>query len=93
VTSVRDLNVTPHITKNDMGPRSNLDGTTTQRPGYAISLSRRWLMEKTFGWLKQAGPLRQVKVRGLDDLDWIFVFSWAALNLWDFRFRAYPHIV
>ena len=36
------------------------------QPGYAISLSRRWLVEKSFGWLKQTGPLRQVKLRGLE---------------------------
>jgi hypothetical protein len=28
------------------------------------NLSRRWLVEKGFGWLKQIGPLRQVKLRG-----------------------------
>jgi hypothetical protein len=28
---------------------------STRQPGYAISLSRRWLVEKVFGWLKQTG--------------------------------------
>jgi transposase len=46
-----------------------------------ISLSRRWLVEKGFGWLKQTGPLRQVKLRGLEKVDWLFVFSCAAHNL------------
>jgi transposase len=32
---------------------------------YAISLSKRWLVEKPFGWLKQIGPLKKVKLRGL----------------------------
>ena len=64
-----------------LGRRSNLDRRTTRQPGYAISLSRRWLIEKGFGWLKQAGPLRQVKLRGLDKVDWLFVFSCAAHNL------------
>jgi hypothetical protein len=41
----------------------------------------RWLVEKTFGWLKGTGPLRQVKLRGLGKVDWIFVFSCAAHNL------------
>jgi hypothetical protein len=78
---VRELNVTPHVTKNDKGRRSNLDRRTTRQPGYAISLSRRWLVEKGFGWLKQTGPLRQVKLRGLEKVDWLFVFSCAAHNL------------
>src|SRR6202166_3284617 len=81
VRTVRELNVTPHVTKNDKGRRSNLDRRTTRQPGYAISLSRRWLVEKGFGWLKQTGPLRQVKLRGLEKVDWLFVFSCAAHNL------------
>ena len=81
VNVARELNVTPHVTKNDKGRRSNLDRRTTRHPGYAISLSRRWLVEKGFGWLKQTGPLRQVKLRGLENVDWLFVFSCAAHNL------------
>ena len=46
-----------------------------------LTLSWRWLVEKTFGWLKQTGPLRQVKLRGLAKVDWLFVFSCAAHNL------------
>jgi transposase len=81
VRTARELNVTPHVTKNDKGRRSNLDRRTTRHAGYAISLSRRWLVEKGFGWLKQTGPLRQVKLRGLEKVDWLFVFSCAAHNL------------
>jgi transposase len=66
VTTARELNVTPHVIKNDKGRCSNLDRRTTRHAGYAISLSRRWLVEKGFGWLKQTGPLRQVKLRGLE---------------------------
>ena len=76
-----ELNVTAHVTKNEKGRRSNLDRRTTRHPGYAISLSRRWLIEKGFGWLKQTGPMRQVKLRGLHKVDWLFVFSCAAHNL------------
>jgi IS5 family transposase len=57
VRTAQELNVTPHITKNDKNRSSNLDRRTTRRPGYAISLSRRWLIEKGVGWLKQTGPL------------------------------------
>jgi transposase len=81
VRTVRELHVTPHVTKNDKSRSSNLDGRTTRQPGYAVSLSRRWLIEKSFGWLKQTGPLRQVKLRGLEKVDWLFVFSCAAHNL------------
>jgi transposase len=81
VTTAREFNVTVHATKNDKGRRSNLDRRTTRHPGYAISLSRRWLVEKGFGWLKQTGPLQQVKLRGLEKVHWLFVFSCAAHNL------------
>jgi len=81
VRTARELKVTPHITRNDQNRSSNLDRRTTRQPGYAISLSRRWLIEKSFGWLKQTGPLRQVKLRGLAKVDWLFVFSCAAHNL------------
>ena len=81
VIATRALNVTAHVTKNEKGRRSNMDRRTTRHPGYAISLSRRWLVEKSFGWLKQTGPVRQVKLRGLHKVDWIFVFSCAAHNL------------
>lgn len=81
VRTARELNVTPHVTRNDKGRKSNLDRRTTRQPGYAVSLSRRWLVEKGFGWLKETGPLRQVKLRGIEKVDWLFVFSCAAHNL------------
>jgi hypothetical protein len=44
------------------------------------SLSPRWLIEKGFAWLKQTGPMRQTKLRGMGKVDWLFVFSCAAYN-------------
>src|SRR6202521_5833019 len=81
IAATRALNVTAHVTKNEKGRRSNLDRRPTRHPGNALSLSRRWLVEKGFGWLKQTGPIRQVKLRGLHKVDWLFVFSCAAHNL------------
>ncbi len=81
VRTARELNVTPHVAKKDKSRVSNLDRRTTRQPGYTVSLNRRWLIEKSFGWLKQTGPLRQTKLRGLSKVDWLFVFSCAAHNL------------
>ena len=81
IARARALNVTAQVQKNEEGRRSNLDARTTRHSGYALSLSRRWLIEKTFGWLKQTGPLAQVKLRGLAKVDWVFVFNCAAHNL------------
>jgi transposase len=81
VAAARTLNVTPHIAKNDNGRRTNIDARTTRHPGYSISLSCRWLVEKSFGWLKQTGSMRQVKLRGLHKVDAAFVLQCAAHNL------------
>ncbi len=81
VPTVRELNVTPHVRKNDKNRSCNLDWRRTRQLGYQISLSRRWLIEKGFGWLKQIGPQRQVKLRGLKKVDRLIVFSFAAHNL------------
>ena len=78
VDMVRELGVTPHVARRQHGA---IDERTSRHPGYAISLSKRWLVEKPFGWLKQIGPLKKVKLRGLAKVDWLFVFSCAAFNL------------
>lgn len=81
VATVRELRVTPHITQNNTNRRSAIDARTTRHAGYKISLSKRWLVEKPFGWLKQIGGLRKVKLRGLGKVDWLFIFGCAAYNL------------
>lgn len=81
VNTVRELGATPHVTQNNSNRRSRIDQRTTRHQGYQISLSKRWLVEKPFGWLKQIGGLRKVKLRGLAKVDWLFVFGCAAYNL------------
>jgi transposase len=81
VTSVRELQVTPHVRQNNKNRRSAIDGRTTRHAGYWVSLNKRWLVEKPFGWLKQIAGLRKVKLRGLPKVDWLFVFGCAAYNL------------
>jgi IS5 family transposase len=81
VKTVREWKVTPHVAQNSKNRRSAIDGRTTRHEGYRQSLSKRWLVEKAFGWLKQTGPIRKVKLRGLPRVDWLFVFSCAAYNL------------
>jgi IS5 family transposase len=81
VSTVRELRITPHVAQNTTNRHSAIDGRTTHHPGYEISLSKRWLVEKPFGWLKQIGSLKKVKLRGLAKVDWLFVFSCAAFNL------------
>ena len=50
VATARELKVTPHVTKNKKGRRSNLDRRTTRQPAYAISLSRSgWSRKSSVG--------------------------------------------
>jgi len=81
IRAVRELGAVPHVSQNNKHRRSAIDKRTTRHPSYAISLSKRWLVEKPFGWMKQTGGIKKVKLRGLDKVEWLFVFTCAAFNL------------
>jgi hypothetical protein len=76
VSTLRELG--SHVARRQSGA---IDERTSRHPGYAISLSKRWLVGKPFGWLEQIGPLKKVKLRKMAKVDWLFVFSCAAFNL------------
>ncbi|MFO0284055.1 MAG: IS5 family transposase, partial [Acidobacteriota bacterium] len=75
VTTVRELGVTPPVAQNNKGRTSAIDGRTTRHEGYRMSLSKRWLVEKAFGWMKQTGGLKKVKLRGLDKVGWLVTYT------------------
>ncbi len=81
VHTARELEITPHVSQNNRGRASAIDGRTTRHAGYRLSLHKRWLVEKPFGWLKCVAGLRQVKLRGLEKVGWLFVFGCAAYNI------------
>jgi len=81
VQTVRELGVTPHVAQNNKTRKSAIDGRTTRHEGYRMSLSKRWLVEKAFGWMKQTGGLKKVKLRGLDKVGWLVTYTAAAYNL------------
>ena len=82
VAALRDLKITPHVTQNDRNRKSAIDGRTTRHTSYQLSQSKRYWVEKPFGWMKSVGPLRKVKLRGRDKLWWLFTFTAAAFNIW-----------
>jgi len=82
VSVLRELDITPHVAQNQNRRRSAIDRRTTRHAGYHVSQRRRPLIEKVFGWLKQVGGLRKVKLRGLDKVGWLFQYAAAAYNLW-----------
>ncbi len=52
MAEIRELGVTPHVAPNTNGRRSEIDGRTMLRRGYAITLRFRQQAEETFGWTK-----------------------------------------
>jgi transposase len=82
VDVTRELGTTPHIAQNLTRPGgSTIDERTTRHPGYAMSQHARPRIEPAFGWLKTIAWMRKVKLRGLENVDWLFVFASAAFNL------------
>ncbi len=81
MNELRSMNVTPHIARNTRGRCSALDGRTTRHPGYAVSQRIRKRIEEGFGWGKEFGLLRRIRMRGRERVDMAFAFSAAACNL------------
>jgi hypothetical protein len=58
VSTLRELGVTPHVARRQNGA---IDERTSRHPGYVVSLSKRWLVEKPFGWLKQVEKVKPAR--------------------------------
>jgi len=87
VAALRAVNVTPHVTQNNgltktgKQRRSAIDERTTRHDGYAMSQTRRAMIECIFGWGKQHGTLRKIKHRGLARVAADFLLNLIAYNL------------
>jgi hypothetical protein len=81
IDELRYRNGTPHVAQNTTNRRSAIDGRTTRHPGYIANQRIRKRIEETFGWGKMIGPLRQVKVRGVAEIDHLCLLTYAAYNL------------
>jgi transposase len=82
VGSLRAERVAPHVAEYAPNPqwRNWLTEEERNDPGLAVSQKKRKLVEKVFGWMKQ-DRLRQIKLRGLRRVDWLFQLAAAAHNL------------
>lgn len=82
VGGLRSQHVVPHVAEYAPNPKwmNWLTESERNHAGFSISQRKRKLVEKVFGWMKQ-GRLRQVKVRGLRRVDWMFQLAAAAHNL------------
>jgi transposase len=83
VSALRQNGVRPHVAEYAPNPQWPNWLTEQERsdPGMALSQKKRKLVEKPFGWMKQDRPMRQVKLRGLKRVDWLFRICAAAHNL------------
>jgi transposase len=81
VQGLRDRNITPHVAQNNKNRRSAIDERTTRHDGYAASQRKRKLIEQIYGWAKTVGLMRKTRHRGVERVDWMFVFTAAAYNL------------
>jgi hypothetical protein len=77
------MQVRPHVTQNlNRAGGSAIDARTTRHIGYQLSQKRRPRIERVFGWMKTVGGIRKIKLRGLLKVDWLFLMTAAAFNLW-----------
>lgn len=82
VRDCRAMNITPHVARNDNRcGGSAIDGRTSRHPGYAVSQTIRKRVEEPFGWGKTVGLIRQIKVRGLQKANDVFMMTMIGWNL------------
>ena len=87
VQGLRDRDVAPHISEYVEGNlgKNSLTDEERQDPRRAVSQRKRKLIERVFGWSKLDRPARQVKLRGLERVDWFWKLSITAQNLMRMR--------
>ncbi len=78
---MKEIGVAPHIAQNTSNRRSAVPDEVAARVGYAISQTKRKLIEQGFGWAKLIGTIGQVMVRGLEKVDQVFMLNMTAYNL------------
>jgi transposase len=83
VQGLRDREVAPHLSEYVKGnlEKNSLTAAERQDTRRTISQRKRKLIERVFGWSKLDRPLRQVKLRGLDRVDWFYRLTVAAYDL------------
>ena len=87
VAALRKAGITPHVAQNESvtmtGKKrtSAIDGRTTRHVGYALSQTRRKVIECIFGWGKQHGTMRKTKHRSVERVAGGFLVNLIAYNL------------
>ena len=84
IEALRQRAIAPHVSEYTAGrnmAKNSLTEAERNAARRAISQKKRKLIEKVFGWSKADSVLRQVKVRGLDRVDWFYRLTIVGYNL------------
>jgi transposase len=85
IEALRQREVAPHVSEYTQGGsnmgKNSLTEAERSDARRTISQRKRKLIERVFGWSKLDRPLRQVKLRGLDRVDWFYRMTVVAHNL------------
>jgi transposase len=83
IERLRAQGVVPHVAECPPGYRrpSYLRAAERGTAGFCLSQRARKLVEKVFGWGKQARPMKQVKLPGRRRVEWLFRLVVTAQNL------------
>ena len=81
IGALREREIKPHIARNTTNRRSAVDHRTARGKGYAMSQRVRKLIEQGFGWAKEPGRLRKLRVTGLARVTAQTIWTFAAYNL------------
>jgi transposase len=84
IEDLRQREIAPHVSEYEVGKnmgKNSLNEAERTDPRRSISQRKRKLIERVFGWAKLDRLLRQVKIRGLERVDWFFRLAMTAYNL------------
>jgi transposase len=84
IEQLRLRGIAPHVSQYSKGNNQGKNSLSAEEQNddrYNISQRKRKLIERVFGWSKLDRQLRQVKLRGLDRVDWFYRLTMVAYNL------------
>lgn len=83
IEQLRRRGITPHVAEYVNGNlgKNGLNALERADERFSISQRRRKRIEEVFGWGKLTGSLRQIKLRGLERVDWFYRMVMVGYNL------------
>ncbi len=79
IQGAKELGLRAHPRAKSKGSR--LTERTTNSASYQASMKTRHIVERSFGWIKAPGRMRQTMVRGTEKVGWQFELTASAMNI------------